>query len=166
MMVDAMIRCGRDVSKARDCRQSSPTSNMRTGVTILELLTVLSLVGIMSAIAIPSIAAARDRTAVHGATSSLVATLADARHLAQRWHRRTAVTFDTAASRAIVHAGPDTLASLALHALFKVTLGATRDSIAFYPTGLGYGAANTRLIVARGASAETVTVSRAGRVRR
>jgi hypothetical protein len=42
----------------------------------------------------------------------------------------------------------------------------TRDSIAFYPSGLGYGAANTRLIVSRGAAAETVTVSRAGRVRR
>jgi Tfp pilus assembly protein FimT len=139
---------------------------MRTGVTILELLAALSLAAIMTAIAVPSIALARDRAAVHGATSSLVSTLADARHLAQRWNRRTAVLFDTTWGRAIVHAGPDTVQRLALSALFQVALATTRDSIAFYPTGLGYGAANARLIVSRGSAAETVTVSRAGRVRR
>jgi hypothetical protein len=32
--------------------------------------------------------------------------------------------------------------------------------------GMGYGAANTRAIVTRGIAAETVTVSRLGRVRR
>lgn len=139
---------------------------MRLGVTLLELLTALSLIGVVSALAIPAMAQARDRTAVHGAASALVATLADARHLAQRWHRRTAVAFDTVAARAVVHAGPDTLATLSLRELFQVSLEASRDSIAFYPTGLGFGAANTRLILSRGASAETVTVSRAGRVRR
>lgn len=141
-------------------------SLMRYGATLLELLTVVSLIAVLSAIAVPSIAQARDRSAVHGAATALVATLSDARHLAQRWHRRTAVAFDTAGGRAVVHAGADTLATLALQALFHVSLGVTRDSIAFYPTGLGFGAANTRLIVSRGAAAETVTVSRAGRVRR
>lgn len=139
---------------------------MRPGITLLELLAALSLVAITSAIALPSIATVRDRAAVHGAASSLVAALADARHLAQRWHRRTAVAFDTANARAVVHAGQDTLERVPLRTLFQVSLASTRDSIAFYPTGLGYGAANTRLVVSRGAAAETVTVSRAGRVRR
>lgn len=127
---------------------------------------VAALIAIVSAMAVPSIAQARDRAAVHGATSALVSALADARHQALRWQRRTAIRFDTSNGLAVVHAGTDTVALLPLRTLFNVSLQATRDSIAFYPTGLGYGAANTRLVVLRGASAETVTVSRAGRVRR
>lgn len=139
---------------------------MRAGYTLLESTLVLTLIGIVSSTAVPAFARLRDRATVHGATSALVSTLADARHHASRWHRRTAVRFDTAAGRAVVHAGNDTLARAMLHDVFGVTLATTRDSIAFYPTGLGFGAANTRLIVARGAAAETVTVSRAGRVKR
>lgn len=139
---------------------------MSRGFTLFELVLVLSLIGILTSLAVPGVARARDRGAVHGATSALVSALADARHQALRWQRRTAIRFDTAAGSAVVHAGVDTLSRLALRTLFQVSLDATRDSIAFYPTGLGYGAANTRLIVARGVFAETVTVSRAGRVKR
>ncbi len=139
---------------------------MPRGFTLFELVLVLTLVGVVTSIAVPGIARARDRAAVHGATSALVSALADARHQSLRWQRRTAIRFDTAAARAVVHAGTDTLERVELRALFQVSLDATRDSIAFYPTGLGYGAANTRLIVARGIAAETVTVSRAGRVKR
>lgn len=139
---------------------------MRRGFTLSELAIVLSLIGVFTSMAIGGIARARDRAAVLGATSALVSALADARHQALRWQRRTAIRFDTAAGVAIVHAGVDTLQRVPLRALFQVSLDASRDSVAFYPTGLGYGAANARLILARGASAETVTVSRAGRVKR
>lgn len=139
---------------------------MRRGFTLLEATLALVLVGIVSSMVVPAAARARDRSAVHGATSALVSSLADARHQALRWQRRTAVRFDTVAGRAVVHAGNDTLTDSRLRDVFGVRLVVTRDSIAFYPTGLGYGAANVRLIVERGAAAETVTVSRAGRVRR
>ncbi|GMV09550.1 MAG TPA: type II secretion system protein [Gemmatimonadaceae bacterium] len=139
---------------------------MRAGYTLVESTVVLAVIGIISSMAIPAIARLRDRAAVHGATSALTSTLADARHHASRWQRHTAVRFDTAAGRVVVHAGSDTLARAMLHDVFGVTLATTRDSIAFYPSGLGFGAANTRLIVGRGAAAETVTVSRAGRVKR
>lgn len=139
---------------------------MRSGFTLLETTLALVLIAIVSSMAVPAFARVRDRAAVHGATSALVSALAGARHHALRWQRRTAVRFDTAAAGAVVHAGSDTLSRSRLRDVFGVALAATRDSIAFYPTGLGYGAANTRLIVARGAAAETVTVSRAGRVRR
>ncbi|MCC6931590.1 MAG: type II secretion system protein [Gemmatimonadaceae bacterium] len=138
----------------------------RRGFTLLELTIAGALIGIISLMALPTVAALRDRAAVHGATSLLVSALADARHQALRWQRRTAVRFDTTQARTVVHAGSDTLVRIPLDSLFRVALATTRDSIAFYPTGLGYGAANTRLIVARGAAAETVTVSRAGRVKR
>lgn len=139
---------------------------MRTGLTLIELITVLTILGIITSVAVPNIATMRDRAAVRGATSALVSSLADARHLATRWNRRTAVRFDTSAVRAIVHSGQDTVAQLPLRVLFGVSLAVTRDSIAYYPTGLGFGAANARFIVTRGAAAETVTVSRAGRVKR
>lgn len=139
---------------------------MRRGFTLLELTLALTIIGIMSALAVPGIARFRDRAAVHGATSLLASTLADARHQSLRWQRRTAIRFDTLSDYAVVYAGPDTLGRAPLRTLFQVQLSVTRDSIAFYPTGLGYGAANTRLIVARGVAAETVTVSRAGRVKR
>jgi prepilin-type N-terminal cleavage/methylation domain-containing protein len=139
---------------------------MRRGFTLLELAITSVLIGLVALIAIPAVAHARDRAAVHGATSLLVSALADARHQALRWQRRTAVQFDTLTANTVVHAGSDTLLRVPLDSLFRVALASSRDSIAFYPTGLGYGAANTRLIVSRGAAAETVTVSRAGRVKR
>jgi hypothetical protein len=52
-----------------------------------------------------------------------------------------------------------------LRALYGVRLAASRDSLAYAADGLGWGAANARLVVRRGMSAETVTVSRLGRVR-
>jgi len=139
---------------------------VRRGFTLVEVTIVAMLVAALTLIALPAVADLRDRAAVHGATTLVVSILADTRHQALRWQRRTAVRFDTLSASAVVHAGTDTLVRLQLDSLFRVALAATRDSIAFYPTGLGYGAANTRLIVSRGVAAETVTVSRAGRVRR
>jgi hypothetical protein len=46
-----------------------------------------------------------------------------------------------------------------------VSLGTTRDSIVFDARGLGYGAANLTLVARRGSAAETLVVSRLGRVR-
>ena len=71
----------------------------------------------------------------------------------------------TATATLAVHRGPDTLLARALGRLHGVRLSATRDSTAYAGDGLGYGAANLRLVVRRGAAAETVTVSRLGRVR-
>ena len=55
-----------------------------------------------------------------------------------------------------------------MHALghaHGVTLASSRDSLAFDVRGLGYGAANLTLVARRGRAAETLVVSRLGRVR-
>jgi hypothetical protein len=65
-----------------------------------------------------------------------------------------------------VRAGADTILRRRLGAVHGVTLSATRDSMAYAPSGMGYGAGNLRLVLRRRAAAETVFVSRLGRVRR
>jgi hypothetical protein len=41
-----------------------------------------------------------------------------------------------------------------------------RDTITYAPNGMGYGVANSTIVVGIGQRAETVTVSRLGRMRR
>lgn len=139
---------------------------MRPGITLVELTVILVILGVVSATAIPRFGAMRDRLAVHGATSTLTTALIDTRHRAMRESRYVALTVDSARGLVVVRADVDTLDLHPLKELYGVSVRATRDSIAYYPTGLGFGAANSTYVVARGASAETVTVSRVGRVKR
>jgi hypothetical protein len=69
------------------------------------------------------------------------------------------------AATAVVHVGPDTVRHLALGARYGVRLAATRDSMAYVAPGLGHGAANLRVVLTRGLAADTIVVSRLGRVR-
>ncbi len=139
---------------------------MRRGTTLIELGVALSVIGLMTLIAVPRFTAMRDRVAADAAAASVVALLATARHAAIRRGVTTAVTADSATATMTVFAGPDTILRRALGAAHGVRLVATRDSIAYAPNGMGFGAANTRLIVAKGGAADTITVSRLGRVRR
>lgn len=139
---------------------------MRRAFSLLELLTVVAVMGIVAVMSLPPWIAMRDEVAVGGAASTLVRALADARSSALIRSARHAVRADTAAASVAIHVGTDTLVRLPLGELFGVRLAATRDSIAWAATGIGYGAANATFVVSRGASAETVTVSRAGRVQR
>lgn len=139
---------------------------MRRGTTVAELIVVLTVVGVLVVIALTRTGAARDRVSVRAAATETVATLA----LARRWSlsraSRTAVTFDTGAATLIVRSFTDTIARRSLRSSHGVSLSASRDSMAYAPNGLGYGASNLTLVVRRGAAAETVVVSRLGRVRR
>ncbi len=139
---------------------------MRRGTTLLELGVALSVIGLMTVIAVPRFAALRDRVATDAAAASVVALLSTARHAAIRRGLTTAVTADSTTATLTVFAGPDTIARRPLGVVHGVRLAATRDSIAYAPNGMGFGAANTRLIVSKGGAADTITVSRLGRVRR
>lgn len=139
---------------------------MRRGTSILQLVLVLVMLGILSGLAVPRWHAFHDRIAADAGATAVVALLSTARHAAVRRARVTAIRFDTSAGVIIVQAGADTVMSRSLRAVHGVRLAVSRDSIAYAPTGMGYGAANTRIIVSRGAAAETLTVSRLGRVQR
>lgn len=139
---------------------------MRTGFTLMELSVSVAMIGLMASLTLPRLAGWRDRIAVDAAASSAMSLLSTARHNALRRATVTAVRFDTSSAGILVHAGNDTIDHRQLGSLHDVRLTVSRDSIAYGPAGLGFGAANTRLIFRRGAAAETVTVSRLGRARR
>jgi Tfp pilus assembly protein FimT len=139
---------------------------MRTGTTLIEIGVTVSILGLVAGLAFPRFASYRDRIAVDAATSSTLSLLATARHAALRRATRTAVHLDSAAGTVSIVAGIDTLVRRPLREVHGVEFSTTRDSIAFAPTGLGYGAANTQIVVRRGAAADTIAVSRLGRARR
>jgi prepilin-type N-terminal cleavage/methylation domain-containing protein len=139
---------------------------MRRGLSQVEMMMVLAIVGILAGMSLPRVAAMRDGAAVHSAASELRAALTTARQTAIARGRIVAVLLaDSAPAGIVVASGTDTILSRPVGAEHRVTLDVTRDSIAYGPTGRGYGAANTRIIVRRGRSADTIFVSRLGRAR-
>ncbi len=138
----------------------------RQGVSLVEALLVLVLIGILMAFALPPYISVRDRASVRAAATASVAAFDAARSLALTRGRHAALRIDSASARIVVHTFRDTVLRVPLGVSWGVRLSASRDSTAVAPDGLGYGAANLRLVLMRGAAADTITVSRLGRVSR
>jgi Tfp pilus assembly protein FimT len=139
---------------------------MRPGSTLFELGVVLAIIGIVAGMAFPRLAMVRDQAAVRAGATSTVALLSIARRAAIRRGVVTAVTFDSITGTITVFAGRDTIVRRPLGEIHGVSLSVSRDSISYAPNGMGFGAANTRIVVARGQALDTITTSRLGRVRR
>lgn len=122
--------------------------------------------GVVLAVSVLGGARLLDAAAVRNSASEIADLFAIARDQALATGTRTAVHIDMANGRLVVHADIDTLIRLELALHRAVTVWASRDSMAYAASGLGYGASNLRVIVQRGRSADTVTVSRLGRVKR
>jgi Tfp pilus assembly protein FimT len=138
---------------------------MKRGVTIIEIIIILFIAATLAAIALPRAAGFIDSIEVRGAVTEIDALFSTARHLAIS--RGTQSTLEIDQSRGIisVRAGADTVATRELAAAHGVSLQATRAAITYSPTGVGYGAGNMTLIVARARFSDTILVSRLGRVR-
>jgi prepilin-type N-terminal cleavage/methylation domain-containing protein len=138
---------------------------VRLGVTLLEIVVAIAIAGVLFGICLPRLGDLRDRWAVRGASSEVVAALATARHTAIARGRRVAVRFRAEDRTIAVVSALDTLQLRRLGDQYGISLDVSRDSIAYGPTGRGYGAANSRVILSRGAAADTIVVARGGRVR-
>ena len=137
----------------------------RMAFTLPELLVVILVVSILLGLAVTRMGAAADRSAVRAAAADAVALFATARHAAI--FRRAAVAVHIDSLKGIIEARSDSVVLLRrdLSADYGVHITTSRDSMAFDARGLGIGAANLSLIARRGTAADTVFVSRLGRVR-
>ncbi len=137
----------------------------RSGLTLVDLLLGLCLTTMLLAIALQGAGALRDGLAVHAAARAVRDAFALAREQAIAGGARTAVRLGRLDGSVTVHQEGDSLLRLPLGRTHGVSLDATRDSMAYLPSGLGYGGANLRVILRRGTRADSITVSRLGRVR-
>jgi prepilin-type N-terminal cleavage/methylation domain-containing protein len=136
------------------------------GTTLTELIVVMIVLAALSAIALPRYRESADRFAVRSAIQEASAMFTLARRTAITRRSMVGVIVDTAGAAVIVRAAGTELARRSLRARYGVGLSATRDSMAYDPRGLGYGAANLTIVARRGRGAETLSVSRLGRTRR
>lgn len=143
----------------------SPAATQRAGVTLIELLAVLTIMAIVLGYAALRIGDAAERTAVHGAVAEAITTFNAARHEAVMRRAPIAVSIDTATGSMSVVAEGALLMRRDVGASYGVRLGSSRDSMAYDARGAGVGVANLSLVIRRGRAAETVFVSRLGRVR-
>jgi prepilin-type N-terminal cleavage/methylation domain-containing protein len=138
----------------------------RHAFTLLELLVTLSLIALLSAIAVPRAVALRDTIAVRGAANDAEALLSAARALAIARATRTSVDIDMPTNTLWLLVGADTIRYRRAGALHGVALWASRTQVTYAPTGAGLGGSNLTLILTKGSAADTLFVSRLGRVRR
>jgi prepilin-type N-terminal cleavage/methylation domain-containing protein len=137
----------------------------RDGVTLVELCLVLALVGILASIATRQITRYLDRAAVRAAVAEAATVVLRARDDAMAQRAPVSVRIDTSTAALELSARGVVLSRAALGHAHGVALSATRDSLTYDVRGLGYGAANLTMVARRGAAAESLVVSRLGRVR-
>lgn len=137
----------------------------RSGTTLVEQIVIMAVLGVLTALVVRSIGQQLDKLAVRSAARETRDVFATAREFAVARGVRTAVQIDPLMAALSAHTGADTIVARPLNTLHGVTLSTSRDSMAYSPSGLGYGASNLRIIVVKRSAAETVTVSRLGRVR-
>ncbi|HYN80423.1 MAG TPA: GspH/FimT family pseudopilin [Gemmatimonadaceae bacterium] len=140
-----------------------PTS--KAGFTIIETTVVLTVIAILSAIVLPKASGFIDAIEVRGAVTEAEALFSTARHIAIARGAQSTLEVDAGRGVISLRVGADTLQQRELGEAHGVALRTTRPSITYSPTGVGYGAANLTLTVTRKLAADTIYVSRLGRVR-
>ncbi|HKP16705.1 MAG TPA: hypothetical protein VJT85_11580 [Gemmatimonadaceae bacterium] len=137
----------------------------RSGLTLVELCLVLTIVGLVTTMAVRQFGLYLDRAAARAAIVEAAAVVARARDEAVAQRAYMSVHFDTSADALELRTAGAVVSRAALGHAHGVTLSANRDSLAFDLRGLGYGAANLTLVARRGRAADSLVVSRLGRLR-
>jgi len=135
------------------------------GFSLFELVVVMALAGLACVTVVHALSLQLDRIAVCNAIAEAAGALARARDEALARRSVVRVRIDTAQRTLVVQSGDERIARHALGHAHGVSLSTTRDSIAFDVRGLGHGAANLTLVARRGRAADTLVISRLGRVR-
>ena len=141
---------------------------MRRGFSLLELIVTLAAAAVVTAITLPRLGGVLDWLAVDAEAAKVTTGLAVTRHVAimrgtrarlvvavdslriDRWEGRTWTPL-------VRWGGPGEAG---------VRLEVSNPEIVFGPTGIGWGASNTTVVLRRGSRFEMITTSRLGRVKR
>ncbi|MEO6528139.1 MAG: prepilin-type N-terminal cleavage/methylation domain-containing protein [Gemmatimonadaceae bacterium] len=138
---------------------------IRHGLTLIELCLVVTIIGLTTLIASRQLLLHLDRAAARAAVAEAATVVVRARDEAIAQRAMTSIRVDTSAAVLELRARGAPVARAALGHAHGVTLSSNRDSLTFDVRGLGYGAANLTMVARRGRAAETLVVSRLGRVR-
>ncbi len=142
---------------------------MKAGLTLVEIVIVLAIVGILAALGTPRFGKALHRLAVARSRHETISFYRSARFAAIVRGKPVRIEFGRDSLVAVFegHGHPDTVfmrrAGPAAHG---VAMTVSRPTIRISVTGLGYGAANTKLVFRRGTVADSLATSRIGRIRR
>ena len=138
------------------------------GMTLTELLIVLVLVGLAASIAVRPMRQALDRAAVDEGALRYGALFETARAIAVARGRHARIELDTARSTAVitVQATSARWDTVDQRPLGRAHVDASRTVATFSPLGVGSGVSNARIIFTCGASADTLTIARTGRLKR
>jgi prepilin-type N-terminal cleavage/methylation domain-containing protein len=136
------------------------------GFTIIEIVIVVTIAGLLSAITISRAGGFIDRIEVHGATMEAESMFSRARHIAIARGTSTILDIDPVSSALSIRGSNEVLSTRDLRSAHGVRLDTNKTSITYSPIGVGYGAANFTMVLSRGRAADTIYVSRLGRVRR
>lgn len=139
---------------------------MRPGVTLVELVLACAFLGIVAGIAVPRAGAMLDGIRITQAGHEVAGALTLGRAAAIGRGDYAQVIVDEPGGSVRVEVGRDTVFHRALRDLHRVDLRASKDTITYAPSGMGYGVSNSTIVVTIRQRAETVTVSRLGRFRR
>jgi prepilin-type N-terminal cleavage/methylation domain-containing protein len=139
----------------------------RAGYTIIEMMTVLVIIGTVMILTAPRMGRMRENSSMRSARTQTFAYLAQARAVALQRGRESrfvrngdqiSVTVDSSGTQ-VTFARP-----VDLQRTFRVSLGATRDQIAFDPRGFAIGNATMEKVrLTRGNLRDSVCVTKLGK---
>ncbi len=141
---------------------------MSKGFSLVELAIVLLVIGVMTAIGLPRLRPLLDQIMTDRAMAEVTTALSLTRHAAvmQATRARLIIAADTLRIDRLGEDGWVPWWRRPGPADFEVALQVSNRQVVFGPTGLGWGASNTKIVLRRGSQVETITVSRLGRVKR
>jgi Tfp pilus assembly protein FimT len=138
--------------------------NRNEGATLIELVVVTVIVSLLAAITFTRAGQFLDSIAVRGAVTEIQSLFSLARHVAISRGAQSTLQIEPGGV-ITVRSGAEIVRVREVSLAHRVVLSANRSSITYSPTGVGYGAANFSIAVTRGSAADTVVISRLGRVR-
>ena len=137
------------------------------GFTVLELMVVTCIAGLLVTLWFPRASRLMDWINTERALRDMTTALAVARHGAvlQATRARLTISADTLRIDRLQEGVWEPWWRRPGPASHGVLLQVSNPVVVFGPSGIGWGASNTKIVLSRGSQAETITLSRVGRVK-